>query len=203
MKSRARWGLGAALLATLVAAYFAPPAEGEDQLLSERASRPATARGASTATATPPAQRPVARGQDRGDERPRRAVAEAGAVQVLAIRPRTASSGGEGEEGDEGGEWFVTASRAKPVAVVAPPPPAPVVVAPPQAPALPFRPFGRYVDGGEEVIFLMHNDQNLAVRVGDVIGQHYRVEGLDGSRLTLRYLPLDQTQTLDLGGASN
>jgi hypothetical protein len=46
----------------------------------------------------------------------------------------------------------------------------------------------------------MLNDQNLAVRVGDTIAEQYRVERLEGQTLTLRYLPLDVLQTLDVGG---
>jgi hypothetical protein len=39
----------------------------------------------------------------------------------------------------------------------------------------------------------------LVVRPGDVIEGQYRVESLRGSLLTFQYLPLKQTQTLDLG----
>jgi hypothetical protein len=83
---------------------------------------------------------------------------------------------------------------AQPVPVVAPPPPPP-----PQAPPLPFRIFGRYVDAGQQVVFLQINERNLAVRVGDVIDGQYRIESLQGALLAFLYLPLQQMQTLDLG----
>lgn len=81
----------------------------------------------------------------------------------------------------------------QPAPVVAPPTP------PPQAPPLPFRVFGRYVDAGQQVVFLQINERNLAVRVGDVIDGQYRIESLHGSLLTFLYFPLQQMQTLDLG----
>jgi hypothetical protein len=61
---------------------------------------------------------------------------------------------------------------------------------------------GRYVEDGQVLVFLQHNDSNLVVRVGDTIAEHYKVESLDGGTLTLRYLPLDQQQTIDVGSAN-
>lgn len=44
----------------------------------------------------------------------------------------------------------------------------------------------RYVDEGQEVVFLLHNDQNLVVRVGDTIAQQYKVESLNGNKLMFK-----------------
>lgn len=181
MKLSSRWGIGLSLAATLVAAYFAPDTEAEHLQLSDR-----------TRAAASRVQSPVARSKDGS-------TAREATVHVLAIRPRGTA------ELESNAAWFDARQRlqAQPqrVAIVAPAASAPAEAA--QAPALPFRPFGRYVEDGQQVIFLLHNDQNLVVRVGDTIAQQYRVESLDGNKLTLRYLPLDQEQTLDLGGSSN
>lgn len=179
MKLSSRWVLGLSLAATLVAAYFAPATEAEDLQLSDRA------RAASS--------QPVPKSKVGSTAR------DVTTVQVLAIRPRGMA------DVESNAAWFDSRQQVQMqpqrVAVAAPVASAPAEAV--QAPALPFRPFGRYVEDGQEVIFLLHNDQNLVVRVGDTIAQQYKVESLDGNKLTLRYLPLDLAQTLDLGGGSN
>ena len=83
-----------------------------------------------------------------------------------------------------------------------PPPPPPVKVAPPPAPTAPPLPFtylGRYVDAGRPVFFLLRGDIILTVKQGDIVDGSYRIDGIDGSRLGLTYLPLDIKQTLDVG----
>lgn len=71
--------------------------------------------------------------------------------------------------------------------------------APPQAPPLPFRVLGRYVEHGTVAIFLQHNDRNLVVRVGDTIDGNYKIESIASGAMTLVYLPLNQKQTLAVG----
>jgi hypothetical protein len=66
-------------------------------------------------------------------------------------------------------------------------------------PALPFVVLGRYIEAGQEVIFLQHNNQNLVVRVGDTLLEQYKVESLQGTTLNLRYLPLNLAQSLEIG----
>lgn len=182
MKPAARAVLGLALAATLMAAYFAPSGDGDAVALSDRSR--ATSSRAPTPSPAPAGATAAARGGKTVE-----------GVQVLAIRARDADA-------DPEAPWLAAAERAQPVALVAAPVAAVAASEAVQAaPPLPFRPFGRYLDGAEEVIFLQHNDQSLAVRVGDTIAHNYKVERLEGGRLTLRYLPLDQTQTLELGSA--
>lgn len=69
----------------------------------------------------------------------------------------------------------------------------------PQAPALPFRFLGRYIEDGQTIVFLAFNEQNLAVKVGDTLQQTYKVQAVTTSAMTLVYLPLNQTQILDIG----
>lgn len=72
----------------------------------------------------------------------------------------------------------------------------------PLAPPMPFRFLGRYADEGKEAIFLQSNERSIVVRVGDTIDEQYKIESLDDGILTLRYLPLNQVQTLDVGSQS-
>ncbi len=82
-----------------------------------------------------------------------------------------------------------------------PPPPPKVEPPPPSAPPLPFVYLGRYVEGGVPTFFLARGDRVLTVKEGDVVDQLYRVDSVEGSSLTLTYLPLDIKQTLDIGSA--
>jgi hypothetical protein len=167
--------LGAALVLTLLAIWYAPAAPDE------------------AAVAEPAPRRTAAAGAD-GQARHLPAPAF---VDVLAIRPRTPA---DGQQDPEAGLFAATRwapAEATPAAAV------PVAEAAqqqaPAAPPLPFRVLGSYVQGGQVVVFLQQNDTNLVVRVGDTIGETYKVDSLDGSALKLRYLPLDQVQSLELG----
>lgn len=78
---------------------------------------------------------------------------------------------------------------------VVPPPPPP----PPQAPPLPFRVLGRYTDQKGGYVLLANDQRGIAVRKGDVIDGMYEVKAIEGSSMTLIYLPLRQVQMLDIG----
>lgn len=162
--------LAAALVLTLAAAWNAP----EDD-------------AAAVVTAAPSrAVRPsVALGSERAG------------LDVLAIRAR------DGEE-DEGPDARLFNSTQWTARAAAPPAPAaapPVAAEPaaPQLPPLPFKVLGSHQQAGQTVLFLQQNDTNHVVRVGDTIGDTYKVERLEGATLTLRYLPMNQVQTLDIG----
>jgi hypothetical protein len=178
--------LGLALLASVVAAWFAPTADGDGVVLTQHAASVA----ASRAAPTPDTLRPIS-------SAPARSVAVA-AIDVRRIRARE-----QGEPGTEAHsrlfaarQWRAPVKPLAPASVVAPPAPAA-----PQAPPLPFRVLGRYDDAGETTVFVQHFEQALVLRVGDTIAEQYKVESLQGSTLTLRYLPLNQTQTLEVGGS--
>lgn len=85
----------------------------------------------------------------------------------------------------------VAVVKVQPVVVVPEPPP--------QAPALPFRFLGRYIEDGQTVVFLQHNEQNFAAKIGEVLQQTYKVQAITASAMTFVYLPLNQTQNLDIG----
>jgi hypothetical protein len=111
---------------------------------------------------------------------------------VLAIRPRQAADDSSLHFAEAG--WTVQEEEASAPAATDEPMP----VAAPQAPALPFRYLGRYQEGGKRVLFLMHKEQTLAVKPGDLIGETYRVDAVGDHEATLTYLPLGQEQTLSL-----
>lgn len=162
--------IGAALLATLLAAWYAPAPDGA----VVESSAPARARAPVEARRVPGANAPLA--------------------DVLTIRARASDD----EDEDDGG-LFAGAAPAPSAPLAAPAPAAPPAGPAPQLPPLPFHVLGMHEQAGKTVVFLQQNEFNHVVRVGDTIGDTYKVESLEGSILTLRYLPMNQTQTLDLG----
>jgi len=175
MKPAARkLAVGSALVLTLLAMWYAPD-------------------DADTAASATPAWS----GPAPSMRSPARRIAPPAFTDVLAIRPRTLA---EAQQDPDAGLFAST--RWSPAAAVPDPVPAPPADAAPAAagaPPLPFRVLGSYVQAGQLVVFLQQNDMNHVVRVGDTIGDTYKVDSLDGSALKLRYLPLDQVQTLELG----
>ena len=93
----------------------------------------------------------------------------------------------------EGGSnlFPVQSFRPPPAPVVLPPPP------PPQAPPVPFRYLGRWLEGGVDNVFLAEGDQVRTVRRGDRLGPR-RVDDVRTDSMTLTYMPLDQQRTLRL-----
>ncbi|MDB5815460.1 MAG: putative secretion system translation initiation factor [Rhodocyclales bacterium] len=173
--------LGLGLLATLTAAYFAPPATQNDVVLSDktRITSPTLLAGSNVT---------LQRGKP------------ALPIDVLNIRSRRRDEESDVSKGIFAAtEWTAPplkmALEANAVAQNA-------VPSAPQAPPLPFRVLGKYIEDGQTVVFLQYNDQNLAVHVGDIIADSYKVESLNGQVLSLRYIPLDLQQTLDVGGTN-
>ena len=80
--------------------------------------------------------------------------------------------------------------------VVAPPPPPPP--APPSAPPLPFRYFGKWIDGDRTVVFLWNNRESHSVAAGDTVEGTYRIEAITDSSIDFVYLPLGSKQTLPI-----
>lgn len=169
--------LGLVLLVTIVAAWLSPEPDANSVTLNPKAAIRQKNVPGSIAVAT----------NKNHAETP---------VDVLNIHPRDLSEDGEPDEIGlfSSTQWSAT-NKPIPIIVSAPS----VITPPPQAPLLPFNVLGKYVDTNGAVIFLQHNDQNLVVRVGDTIADQYKVESLTGSTLTLRYLPLNQLQTLAVG----
>jgi hypothetical protein len=168
------------LLATVAAAWFAPPKDDEAVSLTEHVRN----RSPGASRPLPPAQR-----------------------QPSPVAPTSSTSRSTGHLRTRDLDNFedLTLLVPTPIAPTAAPPVAAVttVLTPappmaPQAPPLPFRYMGRYHDAvtGEAAVFLQYAEQSLVVRLGDTILNQYKLESLDGASLTVRYLPLDQVQTL-------
>lgn len=165
-----RIGLGVALIATIAATWTAPPAEEEEVVVAPMASRT-------------PAKADTKRGP-----------APDGQIDVLEIRPRAAG----GANGRDDALFAAVLPEVRSEPPVAQRAVATVAVA---APMAPFRVLGRYADARRNVVFLQQqDDKNLVVEVGDTIAGQYKVEGISATALTLRYLPMDQVQTISLGG---
>lgn len=184
MKSGSRRTLlGMALAGTLIATWFAPASEDSAVALSERTLQATADSGAQTL-----ASRPAPSGGKPETGR---------SLEVLRIRDRQ-----HGGDLDEARELFAAVPSAIPkedVVVadrVALEPPAKKV-----APTLPFHVLGRYEESGKVVIFIQNGEQNLIARVGDVLADVYKVETIEESKLSLRYLPLNELQTMEIGSS--
>ncbi|ATD63207.1 MAG: hypothetical protein ACOH2S_05815 [Janthinobacterium svalbardensis] len=171
--------LGAAAVATLLAALFAP--EDEGSIVG-----PATA---TTRQVERVAIAPLAA-----------ATAAAQPNRALAIEPR------RGLDDEEAATLFAkqswqpetpkkimldqqAAQAALPAARVdanAPPP-------------LPFQFLGRFVDEGKAAYFLQTGERNVVARPGDTLEERYRFDGVVQGALQFTYLPLNLKQTLAVG----
>ncbi|MCL2876050.1 MAG: hypothetical protein FWF12_07130 [Betaproteobacteria bacterium] len=172
--------LSLALIATVIAAWFAPDKESGNIELSAHAKR------LDTAAAGRPAQTPEAAARDMP-------IATTG---VLQIRKR------DDREMDQ-----VNSGLFAPMNWVETPPP-PIETEPSQeileaeaqvSSVPPPAVLGRYEDESRSYVFLEYMGESLAVSEGDVIADTFRVEKLEGDTLTLLYLRQNTLQTLEMG----
>lgn len=176
MTPRQRWTiLGSVLLATLAAGYLiedepAPENNARQRRMPEKSARPAAA----SQRAGPAAERPLPAAVPLQFPEPPPAV-EDDAEAAPRIDPFRVKS------------WYVAPPASK-----APPPK-------PTAPPLPFQYLGKLTDNGETRVFLSHQGKHLIARVGDVLNNSYRVEKIEGGKMTLLYQPLKETQILAIG----
>ncbi|OHC71260.1 MAG: hypothetical protein A2045_01940 [Rhodocyclales bacterium GWA2_65_20] len=81
-----------------------------------------------------------------------------------------------------------------------PPPPVDTTPPPPQAPPLPFSFLGRIAEPGKKIAFMLSDGTRvLVVRVGDSIGENYRLEKYENGQLLFRYRPMNVSQALAIG----
>jgi hypothetical protein len=176
--SRSRLILAVTLSATLLAAWFAPEQrQDEDVVLM----RPAQSQSESP-------QSNMARNLFVRDVSRKTTAAEA--VEVLRIKERQALE-------DDDVSLFAATDWRQPEALL--PERIPLEDAPPPAPTAPplsFRIMGRYTEGGQSAVFLQREEQSWAVREGDMLDGLYQVEYIGHDVVRLRYLPLDEVQTL-------
>jgi predicted RNA binding protein YcfA (HicA-like mRNA interferase family) len=115
---------------------------------------------------------------------------------ILALRARAELIGGAGSA-DKIATLFGTQSWTPP-----PPPPAkPSAPPPPTAPALPYTYIGKKLEDDAWEVYLTKGEHTFIVHDKTTIEETYRVESIKPPTLTLTYLPLNQMQTLPIGGA--
>ena len=80
-------------------------------------------------------------------------------------------------------------------------PPRPQAARPPrpQAPPVPYKYFGKMMEGDVPQAFLRQGDRVVVVKVGDVLANNYRVENIAPETVNLTYLPLGTRQTVLFG----
>lgn len=182
------WLLGALAL-TLVAAYFAPEGEHAGVVLSERAATPPTR--AALAPAAPASAAPSLSSSSSSSST---GPGPSAGARVLSVADREAFIGDDALfKGD--------APARTPPARVQAAPPVSAASSEPQAPSLPLKMIGRYVDNGAPAAFVLLQDQSLVLRVGDAVAEGFRVEHIDEVSLTVRHLPTEQRQSFRLDGA--
>ncbi|MDX1376710.1 MAG: cohesin domain-containing protein [Burkholderiales bacterium] len=71
----------------------------------------------------------------------------------------------------------------------------------PRVPVMPYRYAGRVLHEGRLKIYLAKGDEVFPVRKGETLDGAYRVESIDDSGITLRYLPLGRMQTIPVESA--
>lgn len=114
---------------------------------------------------------------------------------ILALRARAELIGGA-SAGNKADPLFGSQSWVPPP----PPPPKPVAPPPPTAPAVPYAFIGKKLEDGAWEVYLSKGEHTFIVRDKSVIEDTYRVEAIKPPTLTLTYLPLNQMQTLPIGG---
>ena len=70
------------------------------------------------------------------------------------------------------------------------------------APPLPYKFAGKAHDGSGWKVFLARGENTYIVHAAMTLEGSYRVESIAPPVMTLTYLPLNQTQTLDIGPAA-
>ena len=177
-QGRLMWAGGAVL--ALLAVVYAGPARDVVQ-----------PRGA----ASPPAAGP----SDRGEPQPSlSAPAAVNDPDLARARERLQSR----ERPEPIRDAFAPRSWA-PAQVETPPTPAaqaPPPAAAPVAPPLPFRYLGQLSEHGRTVVFLARGEAPVTASVGEVLDGTYRVERIADTAVEFTYLPLNESQVLQVGG---
>jgi hypothetical protein len=125
------------------------------------------------------------------------AAADATTTAILALLPRAQLLGEAGEGFGADGAVFQGQNwnpPPPPVKAERPPPPPP-----PTAPPLPFTILGKAVSAGAWEVFLARGDKTYVARLNEVIDGTYRVDRIAPPLLMLTYLPLNQTQQVNIG----
>lgn len=69
---------------------------------------------------------------------------------------------------------------------------------PPSPPPLPFKYLGRWVERGQQTLFLAQGDQPIAIQQGQVLLGNWRVDEITGRAVVFTYLPLNMQSILGI-----
>ncbi|KAI5913029.1 hypothetical protein PA01_18545 [Azoarcus sp. PA01] len=169
---RRRFVIGAALVATLAATWWAASLEDDIGLPADEGSTARDGRRARATTRRARTPQPLPSLDELRVERAPLPDVAAGILQATHLHP--------------------PAELAIPAA-------APMV---PDAPPLPFRFVGALEERGELTAFLLEGDQLRVVRAHDTIDDRYRVERVTAAFIEFTYLPRRLRQVLTVSGSS-
>lgn len=96
---------------------------------------------------------------------------------------------------------FSVATPAAQAKLAAAPPVQPIQDSASAAPPLPFTVIGKQRNGQSWQVFLARPDQTFVVHEGDMLTNTYQVVTIAPPAMQLRYLPLNQIQTLMIGSS--
>lgn len=168
LSPRLRWSLYALAAAATAAAWLSLD-ESAPLPVVPAVERPRAGSPTATRVATPPRQTLLATLQPRG-------LPAAGA-NPFAPTPEAATEQASARPAQRQGQGAT-------------------VAAPPQAPPLPFIFLGRWQEQGKTAVFVQRGERAYKIDRPGPLGQDYAVLSINAHSLTLRYLPLDQTQEL-------
>jgi hypothetical protein len=118
-------------------------------------------------------------------------------IVVLALQPRETLVGTGDVLGADGTDRLFAAQTWTPPP---PPPSKPALPPPPSAPPLPYTYLGKKIEDNQWEAYLARGDQTYIAREQTVIEGTYRVDLIKPPTLSLTYLPLNQVQTVTIGG---
>jgi hypothetical protein len=221
--------LGGGLLVAFWLAFFADAPKTDDisapvERKAARAQRSDASRANSSASADAGASRARA-GSSSGSKTNASAVVILalqeredlfGASQDVAKKPASPTKDDKGNKSNKPGKPGKSANQpATPVADTLPvealfdsqtwtppppPPPKPAPPPPPVAPPLPFTVIGKKLEDEKWEVYLARGEQTFIAKEKGLLDNQYRVESIKPPTMTLTYLPLNQTQTLTIGG---
>lgn len=122
---------------------------------------------------------------------PQKQPAATASGTIIPLISRTALMAGAGPQQN----LFSSTSWAPPAPPAPPPPPVAATI-----PPLPFIYLGKKHEIGQWEVFLGSGDQTFIVQEGSTVNEQYHIDSIKPPTLTLTYLPLNQVQTLPIGG---
>lgn len=114
--------------------------------------------------------------------------------EILALQDRATLFGGAH---NSSGKRLFGSQNWMPPAL---PPPKPAPPPPPMAPPLPFTYIGKKFEGSKWEVYFTHGDQIHIVHENAIVEDIYRIDSIKPPTMTITYLPLQQVQTLTIGG---